>query len=158
MSWPTEWRSLASRLEGFHRRTVRAELDRFTPRVFELRAHVRRNEVAALDPLEPVPLQNLRVLCFQQSAGNSAGPEVDVASPLSTDRILDRDIGDLDPPTGSEHPEDLGENRVLVRDQVEHTIRDHDVEARIRERQLFRLALDEFHVRSAHFSGGGARV
>jgi hypothetical protein len=32
--------------------------------------------------LEALLLQPLRVLCFQQSTGNSAGPEVDVASPL----------------------------------------------------------------------------
>ena len=35
-----------------------------------------------LDSLEAVLLQPLCVLCFQQSPGNSAGSEVDVAAPL----------------------------------------------------------------------------
>jgi hypothetical protein len=99
--------SLAPRLEGFHRRTVRAELDRLPPRVLELRAHVRSNKVAALDPLEPMPLQNLRVLCFQQSAGNSAGPEINVSPTLFADRILDGHVGDLHPPAGAKDAEDL---------------------------------------------------
>jgi hypothetical protein len=32
------------------------ELERLSPRIFELRAHVRRDEVAALDSLEAVSL------------------------------------------------------------------------------------------------------
>jgi hypothetical protein len=60
-----------------------------------------------------VPLQKPGVRCFQQRRGYSAGPEVDVAAALGADRILDRDVGDLDPPAGGEHAEDLGEDGVL---------------------------------------------
>jgi hypothetical protein len=125
--------SLAPRLEGFHRRTVRTELDCLPPRVLELRAHVRSNEVATLDPLEPMPLQNLRVLCFQQSAGNSAGPEVDVSPALFIDRILDGHVGDLHPPAGAKHAEDLRKDGVFVRNEIDHAIGDHDVDALVRE-------------------------
>src|SRR5207245_11539866 len=100
-------------LVGRHRRPVGAELDRLAARVLELRAHVRRDQVAGLDPLEPVPLQHFLVLCLQQSTGNSAGPEVDVAAALLADRILDRDVRELHPSTGPEDAEDLREYGVL---------------------------------------------
>ena len=50
-------------------------------------------------------------------------------------------------PPGREHAEELGEDGVLVGDQVDDAVRDHDVEARVRERQLLGLALDELDVR-----------
>ena len=34
-------------------------------------------------------------LCFQQSAGNSAGPEIDALLGIFGDRFLDHDVGDL---------------------------------------------------------------
>ena len=77
---------------------MRAVLERLLTRVLERRLCVGGDEVAGLDRLEAVPLQELCVLCLQQSAGNSAGPEVDVASPLLGHGILDRHIGDLDAP------------------------------------------------------------
>jgi hypothetical protein len=123
------WFSLAPRLEGFHRRTVRAELDCLAPRIFELRAHVRGNEVAGLDPFEPVPLQNLRVLCFQQSARNSAGPEIDVSPTFFADRILNGHVGDLQPSSWTKDPEDLCKYDVFVRNEIDHPIGDHDVDA-----------------------------
>jgi len=68
-----------------------------------------------LDPLEPVLLENRCVLCVQQSPGDSAGPEVDVAPSLVRDRPLDRHIGDLEPSSWDEYPVDLAEDRILVR-------------------------------------------
>jgi hypothetical protein len=76
-----------------------AELDRLAAGVLELGACVGRDEVAGLDPLEPVFLEELRVLCLQQSPGYSAGPEVDVAPPFLTHRVLDRHVRDLNPAT-----------------------------------------------------------
>jgi len=67
---------------GFDGRALRAVLERLPARILELRAHVGVHEVTVLDPLEAVLLQPLGVLCFQQSPGNSAGPEVDVAASL----------------------------------------------------------------------------
>jgi hypothetical protein len=125
--------SLAPRLEGFHRRTVRAELDCLSSRVFELRAHVCGNEVSALDPLEPVSLQNLRVLCFQQSPGNSAGPEIDVAATFFADRFLDGHVGDLHPSSWAKDAEDFCKHGVFIWYEIDHAIRDHDVDAFVRE-------------------------
>ena len=59
------------------------------------------------------------VLCFQQSSGDSTGPEVDVATPLLADRSLNGDVGELDAAARLEHAVQFGEHRVLVRDQVD---------------------------------------
>jgi len=125
--------SLVPRLEGFHRRTVCPELDRLAPRIFEFRAHVRGNKVAGLDPFEPVPFQKLRVLCFQQSAGNSAGPEIDVSPTFFADRFLDGHVGDLHPSSRAKDAEDLCKYGVLVWNEIDHAIGDHDVDALVRE-------------------------
>jgi len=82
---------------------VGAELERLASRVFELGAHVGGDEVAALDSLEAVSFEDLDVLCFQQSPGYSAGPEIDVAPAFLADRLLDRHVGELDPSAWPEH-------------------------------------------------------
>src|SRR2546423_1748723 len=102
------------RLERLGGRAVGAELDRFPPGVLELRARVGRHEVAGLDPLEPVFLEERGVLCLQQSPGNSAGPEVDVAPSLLAHRLLNRDVGHLNSPARRENTMKLGEDSVLV--------------------------------------------
>ena len=47
---------------------------------------------------------------------------------------------------------------LLVRDQVDHAVRDHDVEARFGERQLLRLALHELDVPHLHLGRSAARL
>jgi hypothetical protein len=47
-----------------------------------------------------VALEQSGVLCFQQSAGNSASPEIDLSSPFLRDGVLDRDVSDLDSAAG----------------------------------------------------------
>ncbi len=103
-------------------------------------------EVAGLAPLEPVLLEEAGVLCFQQSAGNSASPEVDVAPAFLGDRALARDVGELEAASRSQDAEELGEDSVFVGDQVDHPVGDDDVEASVRERQPFCLPLDELQV------------
>ena len=71
---------------------------------------------------ESVAQQATLVLCFQQSPGNSTGPQVDVALPFLRHRALDGDVGKLDATTGSQHPHDLGEDGVLVGDQVDDAV------------------------------------
>ncbi len=78
---PSLPRSLV-RLVRLHGSALRAILERLSARVFELRAHVRVDEVAVLDSLEPVLLEKRSVLCVQQSSGNSACPEVDLSPTL----------------------------------------------------------------------------
>jgi hypothetical protein len=74
---------LAQRLVRLHRRAAGTELLGVTPRALGSRTGVSVNEVAGLDPLEPMSFKELGVLCFQQSSGYSASPEVDV--PLASE-------------------------------------------------------------------------
>ncbi len=76
-----------------HGGSAGAELLGLAPGVLEGRAGVGVHQIAGLDPLEAVLFQEAGVLCFQQSTGNSAGPEVDVALALLGDGALDRDVG-----------------------------------------------------------------
>jgi len=111
-----------ARLEGLEGRPTGAELLGFATRVLEFGSCVRVHELAGLDPLEAVAFQELGVRCFQQRSRNSAGPEVDVASPLGADWVLDRDVSDLKPPARREHAKELVEDSVLVRDEVDDPV------------------------------------
>ena len=107
---------------GLHGGAPGAELLGLTAGVLERRARVGLDQVTGLDPLEAVALKQPCVLCLQQSAGNSAGPEVDVAPPFLGDRGLDGHVGDLDEPGGREHPVDLGEDRALVGRKIDDAV------------------------------------
>ena len=104
------------------RRPAGSELLRFPAGVFERRAGVGVDQVADLDVDESVAQQAALVLCFQQSPGNSTGPQVDVALPFLRHRALDGDVGKLDAATGSQHAHDLGKDGVLVGDQVDDAV------------------------------------
>ena len=118
----------SARLGGPDRRTHCTELLRLSTRVLERRAGVRVYEVSLLNVGEPESHQLARVLSFQESSSNSPGPEVDVALGLLGHRPVDHDIGDLKPATRLQHALYLREHRVLVRDEVDHTVRDHDID------------------------------
>src|ERR671925_2112355 len=83
-------------LVRLHRRPVRAVLDGLAARVLELRPRVGRDEVTALDPLEPVPFQEPGVLCLQQSTRDSTRPQIDLPPAFFAHRLLDRHVRDLD--------------------------------------------------------------
>src|SRR5688572_12771132 len=50
-------------------------------------------------------------LCFQQSTGNSPGPELDVVFGVLRYRLVDGDIAYLKPPARLQYPPDLAHNR-----------------------------------------------
>jgi hypothetical protein len=52
-------------------------------------------------------LQHPLPLCFQQSTGNSAAPEVYVVLRILRDLLVDDDVRNLDATAGLEHPVDL---------------------------------------------------
>ena len=73
--------------------------------------------------------------CFQQRPSYSVGPEVDVALGALRDLLLHGDIGDLEPSTGPEHPEDLLEYPILGGRQVDDPVGDHEVGPAIANRE-----------------------
>jgi hypothetical protein len=73
-------------------------------------------------------LQHPLPLCFQQSTGNSATPEVYVVLCILRDLLVDDDVRDLDPPSGLEYPVDLLHDRHLIRAEVDDTVADDDID------------------------------
>jgi len=66
-------------------------------------------------------------LCIQQSAGDSALPEVDVLLAFLRYCFLHEDVADLKAPTRLEHPRHFAQPGKLVGKKVQHTVRDDDV-------------------------------
>ena len=61
-------------------------------------------------------------LCFQQSAGDSSGPEIDILSRVFRELGSDHDVGDLHAPSWFQHAPDLGDGRLLIGHQVQHAV------------------------------------
>ena len=74
-------------------------------------------------------------LCFLQSAGNSALPEVDVAFGFVAEGFLDENITDLKTAARLEHTRYFLQGAQFVGEQIEDAIRDHDVRPRVGCRQ-----------------------
>src|ERR687887_152785 len=86
----TERSARLARADG---RTHRAELLRLSAGVLEGRPRIGVNQVPLFDVREPERHQLARMLSFQESSGNSPGPEVDVALSLFRDLAVDDDVG-----------------------------------------------------------------
>jgi hypothetical protein len=74
-------------------------------------------------------------LCLQQSAGDSALPQIDVAFRFVAEGLLHQDVAELQPPARLEHASHLLQPGELVREEIQHAVRDHDVRPTIKDRQ-----------------------
>ena len=61
-------------------------------------------------------------LCFEQSAGNSARPQINLSLCPLRNRPGDKDIGDLKPSTRSQHTEHFAQRLLLIGSQVKHAV------------------------------------
>ncbi len=77
--------------------------------------------------------QHLAPLCFQQSTGNSAAPEFDVALRLLRHFDMDEDVAHLDAPAGLEYTEHLAKDGWLIGAEVDHAVADDNVGDAIRD-------------------------
>ena len=73
-------------------------------------------------------------LCFQQSTGNSPGPEIDVLLCRKRNLAADCDVGNLEPTTGLERPEPLLGHSRFRWHQVEQPVGDNDINRTIGDR------------------------
>ena len=64
------------------------------------------------------------------------------------------DVGELEPPAGAQHPEDLGEHRLLVGAQVDYPVGDHHVSPGVLDRERLGEPVPELDVRKAERFGG----
>ena len=78
---------------------------------------------------EPGGLKGRDQLCFQQSTGNSTGPQVDVPERLIWKHLANHDVRDLDAAAGLEDAGDLGDRTMFIRDEIQDAVGDHDVDA-----------------------------
>jgi hypothetical protein len=80
-----------------------------------------------LEVLETARDDNRFQLCFQQSAGDSALPQIDVPLGTIRYRLLHHDVADLYPPSRLQHPMHLLKNRNLVGAEVDDPVGDDDI-------------------------------
>jgi hypothetical protein len=66
-------------------------------------------------------------LCFQRSTSNSTRPEIDVASGRFGQFDAEHDVRNLQSASRLEDAANLVDGQSLLRHQIEHTIRHHDI-------------------------------
>jgi hypothetical protein len=76
--------------------------------------------------------QEREELCLRQSAGDSTGPQVDIAASFVAEFGVEHYICKLQPAAGPQHAADLGKRFLLFWDQVEHAVGDDNIDAGIR--------------------------
>jgi hypothetical protein len=68
-------------------------------------------------------------LCFQQSTSDSTSPEIDVPPGRFGQFDAEHDVGHLQAPARLEDTADLLDGQALLRYEIEHTVRNHDISA-----------------------------
>src|SRR4249920_3481577 len=115
------------------------------------RVHAVRDVVSGLDLdlAEPRTLQTRAALVERQRAGD-ASDEAPSLGPRRGREVIGRhDVADPDPAARLEHATHLLEHRELVCGQVDHAVRDDHVDARVRQRDVLDVALEELDVLGA---------
>ena len=129
------------RSAGFPREETRSRTPR--TRVPSPRRSRRRTcrPVADLDVDESRFFEHLLPARTGQPAGDSAGPEVDVAQRLGWNGPAVGDVGELQPAARAEHAADLGEHGALVGAEVDDAVGDDDVGPAVVDRAALRRGL-----------------
>src|SRR6266545_1618781 len=94
-----------------------------------------RDALLELHVPEADPHEDLDELSLRESTGNSTSPEVDVSTDRFGEFVTHDDVCVEEPSARLEHAEDFGVRDRLVRGEVQDSVRDHDVDACVRERQ-----------------------
>jgi hypothetical protein len=85
-------------------------------------------------------------LVGRQRTGDAPGPLLHVTSGRLIHVGISDHIGDREPATGAQHPGGLAEDPGLVRGEIDHAVRDDDVDRAVGQRNLLDGALEEFDV------------
>src|SRR5438034_1777067 len=96
-------------------------------------------------PLEPPLLEQREHLSLRESAADSAGPELGIVDDGLRELFGAHDVGDREPAAGLEDAEQLADHGALAEGQVDDAVRDHDVHARIRQRNVLHPPLVARH-------------
>ena len=82
----------------------------------------------AIEPVENVHpgetggLEDADELCFQQSTGDSTGPEVDISESAVWKDFADDDVRDLHAATRLQHARDFADGPGFVGHEIEHAV------------------------------------
>ncbi len=93
--------------------------------------------------LEAGRLEPGLVFALRERAGDASDVRAALRALLGREPVLGDDVADPDSPARLEHAGDLGQNGGLVDRQVDHAVRDHDVDRVRGERDLLDHALEE---------------
>ena len=88
-------------------------------------------------------LDRLDVARRGDRARDAGRPQLDVAPRALLQRPAADDVGEREPPSWAQHAGGLLEDAALDHGEVDHAVGDHDVEARVAERQPVDPRLDE---------------
>ena len=84
-----------------------------------------------------------QVVAAGDCPGDAGGPELDVAPRALLERASADDVGDRQPPARPQHPRRLGEDPMLGPREVDDAVGEDSVEARVLERKLLDVGLDD---------------
>src|SRR6266536_1803315 len=91
----------------------------------------------------------LEVAVARDRAGDAGGPELHVAAGALLERLAADDVGDREPSAWPKDARGLGEDALLGRREVDHAVRDHDVEDAVLERESIDARLGELDLAEA---------
>jgi hypothetical protein len=134
----------ASTLE---RRDIHADDAVFQGGALFRRSRERIEAVRDADIGEPGGCECGLDLCLQQSAGNSTGPQIDIASGAIVERGAEHDVGELQASPRGNDTKHLSQRAVLIGHEIEYAVRHQDVNARIVRRQRGCVAVPDVDVR-----------
>ena len=95
---------------------------------------------------QPNHFEHIDQLCFQQSPGNSASPEVNVLPHRFREFSTDNNIGQKKSPPRTQDSRDLAKCFELIRCEIQDPIRDNDINAAVLHRKRFGFTLPYFDV------------
>src|SRR5262245_64533051 len=87
-----------------------------------------------LDRLEPGLGQLVPILRLLEGPGHASDPQLDAAPDRGRHLAAHDDVGDREAPARLEHAKGFGEHPVLVGGQVDHAVRDDDVDRAVQQR------------------------
>src|SRR4051812_14592879 len=99
------------------------------------------------DALEARCLEAREVLVLRERAGNAAHVRAALGALRGCQPVLRHDVADANAAARLQYPRDLGQHRCLVGREVDHAVRDHDVDGVRGQRNLFDHPFQEVHVR-----------
>ena len=93
------------------------------------------------------PRRSGAVVLLLQRAGDAADPQQHALANCVGNRPVDDHVRHSESPAGTQHAERLAQHAVLVRREIDHAVRDDDINGGVRQGNVLDLAFEELDVR-----------